>query len=94
VAQRFDYSKLSLYISTDPSNFGDATANRIQEQPGRASEIVRADGQYWMACVRVASVAGLGDGQADLEGVYIQPLECRCAPPDERARLVGQAKGR
>jgi hypothetical protein len=87
-----DYSRLSLYISYDPFNFGDATANRIEEQPGHASEIVRANGRYWMACVRIASVSGLHAGQADLEGVYIQPLEWRAATPEQRRRVVGPAR--
>jgi hypothetical protein len=90
-----DYSHMSLYISTDPFNFGDAAKNRIEEQPGHASEIVRAAGRYWMACVAIASVPGLPSGpgipvsQHDLEGVYIQPLEWRKATPEMLNKVVG-----
>jgi hypothetical protein len=85
----FDYARMSLYVSTDPLNFGDAEASRIEEQSGHAPEIVQADGQYWMACVAIASVPGLSNGkdlpiaQHDLEGVYLQQLEWKEA--DESA---------
>jgi hypothetical protein len=92
-----DYSKMSLYISTDPFNFGDATANRIEEQPGHAAEIVHAEGRYWMACSAVASVPNLnfpGDDlpitQHDLEGVWLQPLEWRAATAETLARVFSK----
>jgi Glycosyl hydrolases family 43 len=91
-----DYSRMSLYISTDPFNFGDADRNRIEEQPGHAAEIVHAQGKYWMACVAIATVAGLphdnpdiGIGQHDLEGVYVQPLEWRTARPEMLSKVSG-----
>ncbi len=90
-----DYARMSLYISTDPFYFGDAAENRIEEQPGHASEIVHAAGQYWMACVAIASVPGLPSGpgipisQHDLEGVYIQPLAWRKATPEVLNKVAG-----
>ncbi|MBI4165153.1 MAG: hypothetical protein HY508_05395 [Acidobacteria bacterium] len=91
----FDYALMSLYISTDPTNFGDAADNRMEEQSGHAPEIVHADGRYWMACVAIASVPGLPNGkdlpiaQHDLEGVYLQPKEWRAATPEMLAKVVG-----
>ena len=89
-----DYSRMSLYISNSPFHFGDAAENRIEEQPGHASEIVRASGRYWMACVAVASVPGLPSGpgipisQHDLEGVYMQQLEWSKATPEMVNKVV------
>jgi hypothetical protein len=90
-----DYNRISLYVSTDPMDFGDADANRIEEQPGHACEVVQAGGRYWMACVAVSSVPGLLSGpgipvsQHDLEGVYLQPLEWKRATPEMLRRVVG-----
>jgi len=84
----FDYSRMSLYISTDPFNFGNATTNRIEEQPGHASEIVQTGGRYWMACVGIATVTDLRDGAFDLNGVFIQPLEWKPATPEMSAKVV------
>lgn len=89
----FDYSEMSLYVSKDPFNFGGAVANRIEEQPGHACEIVQTQGRYWMASVAIASVRGLPFGQDlpiaqhDLEGVYLQPLEWRAASAGEEERV-------
>jgi len=91
-----DYGVLSLYISQDPFNFGDATANRIEEQLGHAAEIVQANGRYWMACVAIASVRGLDSAndhdmpvaQHDIEGVWLQPLEWRPATQAMQAKVV------
>jgi hypothetical protein len=90
----YDYSVMSLYISMNPFNFGDAAANRIEEQPGHAAEIVHSDDRYWMACSAIASVPGLPVipdlplAQHDLEGIYLQPLEWRVAPPEAMSRVV------
>jgi hypothetical protein len=62
----YDYSRMSLYISTDPFDFGDATTNRIEEQACHASEVVYADGKYWIACVQIAT-----DHNSALNGVFI-----------------------
>ena len=89
VSSAADDGVMSLYVSTDPFNFGDAVANRLEEQPGHAPEIVRSGGQYWMACVAIASVSGLDTAkQHDLEGVWIQPLEWRAATPEMKAKVV------
>jgi hypothetical protein len=71
----FDYGRMSLYISEDPLNFGDATSNRIMEQSGHAAEIVFADRSYWMACVSIANHFGNAPAVIDLPGVYLQRLE-------------------
>ena len=85
VSSATDYSRMSLYISSDPFDFGNAATNRIEEQSGHACEIVEEHGRYWMACVAIASVPALGGKepgllplqQHDLEGVYLQPLAWR-----------------
>ena len=82
-----DYSRMSLYISMDPFNFGDSVGNRIEEQSGHACEIIQTEGQYWMACVAIASIPGWFS-QHDLEGVYLQPLEWRAATPEMLAKVV------
>ena len=100
VSSAEDYGVMSLYISMDPFSFGDVVANRIEEQPGHAPEIVRADGRYWMACVAIASVSNLDTaaqqhdlpvGQHDLEGVWIQPLEWRSATTVMKGKVVVNA---
>lgn len=95
ISDSAQYSRMSLYISTDPYSFGDANRNRIEEQPGHAPEIVRANGHYWMACVAIATVADLPYNnedlpivQHDLEGVWIQPLEWRPATEAMEAKVV------
>ena len=69
-----DYSRISLYISEDPFNFGDPAANRIEEQPGHAPEIVSDQGQDYMACSMVSTVPSATPGANDLHGILIQPL--------------------
>jgi hypothetical protein len=98
VSSATDYGLMSLYISMDPFNFGDAVANRIEEQRGHAPEIVRAEDRYWMACVAIASVPGLDTakqhdlpiGQHDLEGVWLQPLEWRTASAEAKSKVVSR----
>ena len=96
VSSSEDYGVMSLYVSRDPFNFGDVVKNRIEQQPGHAAEIVRANGRYWMACVAIASIPNL-DGakrhdlpitQHDLEGVWIQPLEWRPATAVMKDKVV------
>jgi len=95
VSNSGDYGVMSLYVSNDPFDFGDAAANRIEEQRGHAAEIVRADGRYWIACVAIASIPGLDTAQHhdlpiaqhDLEGVWIQPLEWRTATDAMKAKV-------
>jgi hypothetical protein len=69
-----DYSRVSLYISEDPFNFGDPAANRIEEQPGHAPEIVTDRGRDYMACSMVSTVPSASPAAHDLEGILIQPL--------------------
>ena len=69
-----DYSRVSLYISEDPFNFGDPTANRIEEQAGHAPEIVSDKGRDYMACSMVSTKPSASPGAHDLEGILIQPL--------------------
>ena len=69
-----DYSRVSLYISEDPFNFGDPAANRIEEQPGHAPEIVSDQGQDYMACSMVSTVPSATPGANDLHGILIQHL--------------------
>lgn len=96
VSSAADYGVMSLYISTDPFSFGDVVANRIEQQPGHAAEVVRANGRYWMACVAIASVSNLDTAkhhdlpitQHDLEGVWIQPLVWRSATAVMRGKVV------
>jgi hypothetical protein len=102
VSSAADYSVMSLYVSRNPFNFGDATANRIEEQHGHAAEIVHTPERDWIACVAIASVPGLEDeqlkvptgepilpiGQHDLEGVYLLPLEWHATTPELQARVT------
>ena len=69
-----DYSRVSLYISKDPFNFGDPALNRIEEQPGHAPEIVKDNGKYYMACSMISTVPSKTPAAHNLDGVYIQPL--------------------
>ncbi len=70
----YDYGRMSLYVSNTPFHFGDPLEDRVAEQSGHAPEVVRADGQDWIACCAVASRFGNSPAQHDLPGVYIQPL--------------------
>lgn len=70
----FDYGRMSLYISDYPLKFGDPVLNRVAEQSGHAPEVVKIGEKYWMVCVRVASKFDNAPGEADLTGVYLQPL--------------------
>ena len=100
VSSARDYGVMSLYISTDPFDFGDVVENRIEEQPGHAPEIVRANGRYWMACVAIASKSNVDTaeqhdlpiGQHDLEGVWIQPLEWRSATTVIKSKVVTKSR--
>jgi hypothetical protein len=69
-----DYSRVSLYISEDPFNFGDPAANRIEEQPGHAPEIVSDKGKDYMACSMVSTVPSASPAAHDLDGILIHPL--------------------
>ena len=69
-----DYSRVSLYISEDPFNFGDPAANRIEEQPGHAPEIASDKGRDYMACSMVSTVPSATPAAHDLEGILIQHL--------------------
>jgi len=76
-----DYSRVSLYISEDPFNFGDAIANRIEEQPGHAPEFASVEGKDYLACSMVSTVPSATPAAHDLDGILIQPL--RWDKPDE-----------
>jgi hypothetical protein len=69
-----DYSRVSLYISEDPFNFGDPAANRIEELPGHAPEIVSDRGKDFMACSMVSTKPSASPAAHDLDGILIQPL--------------------
>jgi len=89
-----DYSRMSLYISETPFDFGDAQTNRIEEQPGHAAEIAWSEGRYWMACAAISSIPGLPPipqmpaAWHDLAGVYIQPLQWRAATGTDLAKIT------
>ena len=83
-----DYSRVSLYISEDPFNFGDPTANRIEEQPGHAPEIVSDHGKDYMACSMVSTVPSATPGANDLHGILIQPLRWDAPDPGMEARVT------
>jgi hypothetical protein len=69
-----DYSRISLYISEDPFNFGDPAANRIEEQLGHAPEIVTDNGKDYMACSMISTVPSATPAAHDLDGIFIQQL--------------------
>lgn len=88
VSSALDYALMSLYVSMDPFDFGDAVANRVDEQFGHACEVLESNGDLWMGCVAIASVAGINSpdvphhlpvAQHDLEGVWIQRIAWRSA---------------
>ena len=83
-----DYSRVSLYISEDPFNFGDPAANRIEEQPGHAPEIVSDKGQDYMACSMVSTVPSVTPGASDLHGILIQPMHWDKPDPGMEARVT------
>ena len=87
-----DYSRISLYISEDPFNFGDPAANRIEEQPGHAPEIVSDQGQDYMACSMVSTVPSATPGANDLHGILIQPLRWDTPNPGMEARVTRKTK--
>ena len=70
-----DYSKVALYISENPFDFGDAIANKIEYTPGHAPEIVTENGVDYMACSMVSTFPSTYPAEHDLEGIYIQPLK-------------------
>ena len=59
-----DYSRVSLYPA----------ANRIEEQPGHAPEIVSDKGKDYMACSMVSTVPSASPAAHDLDGILIHPL--------------------
>lgn len=83
-----DYSRVSLYISEDPLNFGDPAANRIEEQPGHAPEIVSDHGTDYMACSMVSTVPSATPAAHDLDGILIQPLRWDAPDPSMAARVT------
>ncbi len=70
----YDYSEMSLYVSTDPFHFGDAARNRIAKQAGHAVEIVRENQEDYIASVR--------------KEVRIQKLVWRPATKHESVKVV------
>ena len=83
-----DYSRISLYISEDPFNFGDPAANRIEEQPGHAPEIVSEKGRDYMACSMVSTVPSATPGANDLHGILIQPVRWDKPDPGMESRVT------
>jgi hypothetical protein len=83
-----DYSHTSLYISEDPFNFGDAIANRIEDTPGHAPEIVTIDGKDLMACSMVSTVPSASPAAHDLDGILIQPLRWDEPDPGMEKRVT------
>jgi hypothetical protein len=83
-----DYSRVSLYVSEDPFNFGDPAANRIEEQPGHAPEIVSEGGVDYMACSMVSTVPSATPGANDLQGILIQPLRWDTPNPSMEPRVT------
>ena len=83
-----DYSRVSLYISEDPFNFGDPAANRIEEQPGHAPEVVSDKGQDYMACSMVSTMPSVTPGASDLHGILIQPMHWDKPDPGMEARVT------
>jgi hypothetical protein len=90
----FDYGRMSLYISEDPFNFGDAMANRIEEQSGHAPEIVSENGTDYMASAAIASKFGNAPAQHDLRGVFIQPIRWTPACPEDLVKIVRKEAGK
>ena len=70
-----DYSKVALYISEDPFNFGDAITNKIEYTPGHAPEIITINGVDYMACSMVSTFPSTYPSEHDLQGILIQPLK-------------------
>ena len=89
-----DYSRISRYISEDPFNFGDPAANRIEEQPGHAPEIVSDQGQDYMACSMVSTVPSATPGANDLHGILIQPLRWDKPAPGMAERIWRSPQGK
>ncbi len=83
-----DYSRVSLYISKNPFNFGDPALNRIEEMPGHAPEIVKDGGKYYMACSMISTVPSKTPAAHDLDGVFIQPLQWIPATEQMKKRVV------
>ena len=81
----FDYGRMSLYVSEDPLDFGDAARDRITEQSGHAPEIVTVDGTDYIACCSIATKTGGAPGQHDLSGIYVQELVWR--PASRKVRV-------
>ena len=77
-----DYSKMALYISEDPFNFGDAVENRIAYTPGHAAEIITVDGIDYMACSMVSTFPSTYPSDHDLQGILIQSLKWEMLNPD------------
>ncbi len=86
----FDYGRMSLYISRDPFDFGDSVANRIEEQPGHAPEIVTENEIDYIGCAAIASNFDAANSPAyhDLRGVFLQPLRWREATSAEVSRVT------
>jgi hypothetical protein len=64
-----DHTRMAVYASLDPLNFGNAERDLLVELPGHAPEIVRADGVDYIACCSIRR-----PDEYDLKGVYLQEL--------------------
>jgi hypothetical protein len=65
-----DHTRMAVYASLDPLNFGDAERDMLTELPGHAPEIVRADGVDHIACCSIRHADG-----ADQKGIYVQEVD-------------------
>ena len=83
-----DYSRVALYISEDPFNFGHAIDNRIEYTPGHAPEIVSENGVDYMACSMVSTFPSTYPAEHDLQGILIQPIQWEKAEAGVEKRIT------
>lgn len=69
-----DYAEVSVYVSRDPFNFGQAGVDRLTTIPGHAARIIQDGSTAYIASAQIASAPGAGPRTADMQGVYLQKL--------------------
>ncbi len=71
----FDYGRVAVYASQDPTDFGDPNRDKLGEINGHAPEIVSLNGRDYIACAAIWLKESGVPGYTIMSGVYLQELQ-------------------